>query len=138
MHAKGGYVAVWMSNGQDGSGNGIYAARVRDTGGLDSSEFRVNSFTTGDQLFPAVSVGPTGDHVVVWQSSGQDGSGYGIFAQRYNAAGVPQGSEFRVNSTTLGNQVFPAVTTNAAGDFVIVWQSELQDGDGYGIYAQSY
>ena len=28
--------------------------------------------------------------------------GYGVYAQRYNSAGVPQGSEFQVNTTTAG------------------------------------
>ena len=34
---------------------------------------------------------------------------YGVYARRYNAAGVPQGGEFRVNTYTTGNQSLPAV-----------------------------
>ena len=45
-----------------------------------------------------------GDFVITWQSHGQDGSGWGIYAQRYNAAGVKQGTEFRVNTYTLSHQ----------------------------------
>jgi hypothetical protein len=50
-----------------------------------------------------------GDFVVTWQSYGQDGDADGIYAQRYNALGVPQGGEFRVNSTTANFQTTPSV-----------------------------
>jgi len=74
------------------------------------SEFRVNTFTTGSQQTFAevpgsVAVDADGDYVVTWSSNGQDAPGdNGVYAQRYNAAGVAQGSEFRVNSTTAGGQ----------------------------------
>ena len=32
-----------------------------------------------------------GDFVITWQSNNQDGSGYGIYAQAYNAAGLAVG-----------------------------------------------
>jgi hypothetical protein len=46
-------------------------------------EFRVNSFTTNNQYNPAVGMDAAGDFVVAWSSYGQDGSGYGVYAQRY-------------------------------------------------------
>ena len=39
---------------------------------------------------------------------GQDGSGHGIYGQRYAADGTPVGSEFRVNTFTTDDQVFPS------------------------------
>src|SRR4051812_19103447 len=71
-------------------------------------EFRVNTFTTGAQKTffqspQSVAVDAAGDFVVTWSSVGQDGSAYGIYAQRYNAAGVPQGGEFQVNAFTTNN-----------------------------------
>ena len=42
-----------------------------------------------------------GDFVVAWESQAEDGSNYGIYAQRYNAAGAAQGSEFLVNTYTI-------------------------------------
>jgi hypothetical protein len=74
--------------------------------------------------------------VITWQSN-QDGSGYGVYAQRYNSLGVPQGSEFRVNSYTNDNQNNPSITSDSNGDFVITWQSN-QDGSSFGIYSQIY
>jgi hypothetical protein len=46
------------------------------------SEFRVNSYTTGDQRNPAVASSPDGDFVVVWDSRYQV-NGYDVFGQRY-------------------------------------------------------
>jgi hypothetical protein len=60
---------------------------------------------------------------VVWQSANQDGYGSGIFGQRYDAAATPQGSEFQVNSSTLGNQVVASVASDPDGHLTVVWQS---------------
>ena len=36
---------------------------------------------------------PAGEFVIAWGSQAQDGGGSGVFARRYNAAGVPQGGD---------------------------------------------
>ena len=36
---------------------------------------------------------------------------------------APNGGEFRVNSHTAGSQSGPKVSTDAAGNFVVVWES---------------
>src|SRR5688572_16065596 len=73
-----------------------------------------------------------GDHVVTWRGGG------GIAARRYNAAGVRQGAELRVNSSSSGAKESPAAAIAADGDFVVAWESEAQDGSGRGVYAQRY
>src|SRR5437870_8709772 len=86
------------------------------------SEFRVNTYTTSYQDSPRVAADSTGNFVVVWQSRGQDGSGVGVFGQRYSSSGAPQGPEFRVNTVTTDQQARPAVATDGAGNFVVVWE----------------
>ena len=138
MDAAGNFVITWHSNGQDGAGLGIYAKRYNAAGAAQGTEFRVNTYTTGDQRDPAVAMDDAGNFVIAWTSNGEDGSGDGIYAQRYNAAGVAQGTEFRVNSFTMGAQSGPAVAMNGVGNFVIAWSSYSQDGSGDGVYAQRY
>jgi hypothetical protein len=75
---------------------------------------------------------------VVWNSAGQDGSGYGIYGQRFNSSGAPAGGEFRANTYTTGDQNAPVVAMAPAGVFMVVWQSDQQDGSAQGIYAQFY
>ena len=84
------------------------------------------------QSHPAVAMDADGDFVVAWQSYVQDGSSYGIFARRFNAAGVAQGGEFQVNTYTTGNQYAtrggawtPTATSSSPG------QSDGQDGSAY-------
>ena len=103
-------------------------------------EFRVNSHTAGNQTFSfysrAVASDSGGDFVVAWVSDSQDGSDTGIYAQRFNPAGVAQGSEFRVNTYTTNRQIGASVGMDAVGDFVMTWASLEQDGSSYGVYAQ--
>ncbi len=44
--------------------------------------------------------------------------------------------EFQVNTTTAEHQSCSVVASNNIGYIVVVWQSYMQDGDGYGIFAQ--
>ncbi|MEH1950820.1 MAG: tandem-95 repeat protein, partial [Nostoc sp.] len=122
---------------QDGDGYGIYAQRYNSAGVAQGNEFKVNTYTSSSEINPTIAMDAAGDFVISWQSYGQDGDGYGIYAQRYNSAGVAQGNEFKVNTYTSNYQVNPTVAMDTAGDFVISWQS-YQDGSGYGIYAQRY
>ncbi len=126
-----GFVAVWESDGQDGSGKGVYG---RSAGG---AEFRVNTFVTGDQRDPDVASNGTGDFVVVWASP-QDGSGDGVFAQRFASSGAPVGPEFQVNSFTTGTQYQPAVAADLSGNFVVVWSSLGQEGAGAEVFGQRF
>src|SRR5688500_10836367 len=53
------------------------------------------------------------------------------------AAGqVLLGPEFRVNTYTNNDQLRPSVAADAAGNFVVVWDSLAQDGDGRGVFAR--
>ncbi|MGV3526466.1 MAG: hypothetical protein ACO1RX_19770 [Candidatus Sericytochromatia bacterium] len=138
LDAEGDFVVTWQSTGQDGNGEGVYAQRYTSVGVVQGSEFRVNTYTLNNQLFPSVSLDADGDFVVAWESYGQDGDSDGIYAQRYSSGGQVQGSEFRVNTYTLSAQSVPSVSLDADGDFVVAWQSVEQDGDNEGIYAQRY
>jgi len=57
----------------------------------------------------------------------------GLLAQPWTAAG----DEFRVNTSTVGQQAEPEIGTDASGNFVIVFNGEGQ-GDMYGILGQRY
>lgn len=102
------------------------------------SEFRVDSYPTGRQYRSSTAALNDGGFVVTWTSSGQDGSGSGVYAQRYNAQGEAEGGEFRVSSYTNSFQTDPSITALSDGGFMVTWSSFGQDGDSYGIYARRY
>ena len=132
--ADGDFVVVWRSEGSAGgdtSYSSIQGQRYSAAGATQGAQFQVNSYTTSSQASPAIASDADGDFTVVWQSAGSsagDSSGLSVQGQRYSAAGVPQGVQFQVNSYTAGDQRSPAIATDAAGDFVVVWQSYGSSG----------
>ena len=78
-----------------------------------------------------------GNFIITWQSYEQDGDNAGVYAQRYNAAGVAQGSEFLVNTTTTGYQGSPIVIMDADGDFAVIWSAQEEDSS-LGTYFQRF
>lgn len=131
-----GFVVVWSSLLQDGSENGVYGQRFRADGTRAGPEFKVNTRTINIQQAPAVAALAGGGFVVTWESWGQDGSGIGIYGQRYSSNGARVGLEFRVNTTTAGDQNSPAVAGLGNGGFVVVWTGN--DSDGRGIFGQRF
>src|SRR5262249_21380105 len=99
-------------------------------------ELRVNTFTAGNQDAPAVAVNALGQFVVTWVSDNQDGSGAGVYAQRFDANGDRLGGELLVNTTVAGDQTAPAVAMTDSGAFVVAWQSA--DATNQGVFAQLY
>ncbi len=102
--ADGGFVVVWESKGQDGSGSAVCGQRYDASGLASGSEFTVNTTTVADQGDPSVTALDDGGFVVTWFSQGQDGDGAGLYGQQYRANGQAVGDEFRINQTTAGNQ----------------------------------
>jgi large repetitive protein len=139
VDGAGNFVVVWGSSGdQDGDSDGVFARWFDATGASVGSEFRVNSYTTEHQKYPAVAANSSGNFVVVWQSQGEDGADLGVIAQRFDSTGAEVGDEFQVNSYTTAQQEEPAVAVDVAGGFVVVWQSAHQDGSNLGIYGQRF
>jgi hypothetical protein len=90
-------------------------------------EFRVNSYTTGNQSRSRVSVDGAGNFVVVWQTDQNDVGD--IYARRYDATGSAIGGEFRVNGNLGSYETRPDVAMTGSG-FMVVWT-----GSGYSVSA---
>jgi hypothetical protein len=131
---EGDFVVVWNSDGSsgtDGDGTSIQARRYAFTGAALSGEFQVNTYTTSGQRYPAAATDGEGRFIVVWDSfgsSGTDTSSFSIQAQRFDADGTPLGAQFQVNTYTTAVQRYPAVAADAAGNFLVVWQSLGSNG----------
>ncbi|HNH93231.1 MAG TPA: hypothetical protein PK279_12395, partial [Accumulibacter sp.] len=136
----GGYVVVWQSSAQDGSGWGVHGQRYNAQGMQLGSEFQVNSYTAGDQTEAKVAALADGGFVVVWRSEGQDGSSGGVYAQRYDADGDPAGSEFLASTPayTTADQTHPQALGLPNGNFVITWADEVRDSSWYGSFGQIF
>jgi hypothetical protein len=132
--AAGDLVVTWSSAGQDGSSWGVFAQRYAADGAKRGSEVQVNQAVAGAQWYPSVACADDGAFVVAWTGALQDGSGDGVYARRYTAAGTPAGDEFRVNTTTAGDQRHASVAVAAGGAFVVTWSGFAQpDGAGWDV-----
>ncbi len=138
MDRAGNFVVTWESYGQDGDSYGVEGRRFDSAGTPRGPEFPVNQTTSGDQGYPGVASDPAGNFVVVWQSDGQDGDYGGIFGRRYDKAGAALGAEFPVNTFTTGDQLAPQAAADQGGNFVVVWESDGQDGDAAGVFARRF
>jgi hypothetical protein len=138
----GSFIITWNSYNQDGNLDGIYAQRFTAIGTTpvkSGAEFRVNTYTINQQITPAIASLQDAGFVATWTST-QDGSGYGIYAQRFNTTGTKVGTEFQVNTYTTSDQTNPAIVCLSDGNFVVTWQSSGQgESVSYSnIYAQLF
>ncbi len=136
--SDGSYMVTWCANaGMDAPTNGwdIFARSfTNSTGG---PAIAVNSYTYGDQYNPQISaVG--GDYLIVWTSLGEDGSREGVYGQFVHENGALTGNQFRVNTTTVGSQMQPAVASDGNSQFLAVWTSFTFGPNSDDLYAQRY
>ncbi|HBO44495.1 MAG TPA: hypothetical protein DD670_11285, partial [Planctomycetaceae bacterium] len=89
MDGDGDFVVNWSQN--DGTPSkpdwNVWFRRYDAMGQPLEAARMANSHTTGTQRFSSVAMDIDGDFVITWQSHGQDGSGYGIYAQRFSRSG---------------------------------------------------
>ncbi len=149
MSPNGAYVIAWT--GVDAGDSvtpdaGIFAQTYNATGAVAQAEFAVNTDTTGPETLPAAGMDLTGEFVIAWSSQAATANGIDIHAQRFDAAAAPVGGEFLVNATALGSQTDgtqgsqsdATVAMDVNGNFVISWDSQLDDTGALGDYANFY
>ena len=137
MADDGSFTIVWSGVGE-GDVSGIFLRRFDSSGTALSAEQLVNTSTDDQQVDPTIAELADGSLVVVWSSRHQDGSDWGLFAQRFDSAGNKLGDEFAINSTTGNSQSHAAVAAHIDGGFTVVWNSYAQDGDGWGVVGRSF
>jgi len=99
----------------------IYAQRLDETGGLEGSNFKINSEDDdAQQHSPRVAGLSDGGFVVVWYDNryGDDD----IFGRRFDASAGPIAVDFKINDDNTGKrQAFPVVTADGYGRFYTAW-----------------
>jgi hypothetical protein len=136
VDGDGDFVIAWQSS--SAAGYEVYLSRFSSGGTNLTGEIQVNIYTPDQQLNPAVASETDGDFIVTWLSLTQDGANGGIFARRFSSSGTGLADEFQVNTYTTGDQRNPSVSAATNGDFVVAWQSNLQDGAGSGVFARRF
>ncbi len=137
MDAQGAFVVAWQTDAGT-----LYARRYDSAGQPLANRFQVTTDVTGVSnyfdLF-STAMDSAGDFVIAWNKFDATGNSTGVFAQRYDATGTAQGTEFPVSQFASGKQSGASVAMDAAGDFVIGWQSRGQYAyNTSAVYARLY
>ena len=136
--ADGSFVVCWESKVQDYTDTyGVYLQHFNAAGAPIGGELRANTTVIGNQTEGVIAGLNDNGWVVAWTSEDQDGSGTGIYAQRYSSNGAKSGTEFRVNTTTTYNQSEAAIAVLADGTYIITWSNETVAGT-TDIYMQRF
>ena len=92
----------------------------------------------GDQNDAVVAAAASGGFAVAWETHPVDNEFEDIVLRFFDAAAVPVSGEIAVNTTTAGDQEDIDLASDAAGNLVVAWESDAQDGSGEGIVARLF
>ena len=126
---SGRLVVVWNAPGADLDQDGVLARIYDANGNPEGAAFLVNTYEVDLQVDPEVDSDSYGNFTVVWDSFWQDGSGEGIFAQRFDRNGQKVGPELQVSSNAYSGQYYPSISTDWAGNSVISFSSIQEEND---------
>jgi Ca2+-binding RTX toxin-like protein len=131
--ANGGFVATWSS---------LLGLQAQI---FDASGAAVGAAITVTTNFSATSdiVGlANGGFALTWndtRATGGDVSGSGVRVSTYDQNGIAVVSQALVNTSTIGNQADPSITSLSGGGYVVTWTDRGAPGTGvWQIKAQIY
>ncbi|MBK2124806.1 DUF4347 domain-containing protein, partial [Fangia hongkongensis] len=129
----GGFVVAWESQGQDGGGDGVYAAVYDNNGSVTKSEFLVNVDTSFAQNEPAVAALSGGGFVVTWEhSDAANDTETSIYGRIFDSAGTNQTGDLVLKAYSATELTNPKVSDLASDEFVVTWE------DNTDIFAQRF
>jgi hypothetical protein len=135
MNSLGYFIVAWDGDPQRASEDDIHA-RLYDPNGVPRGKpFVVNTIRAGAQQWPHVSINDANEFIVVWEhDTGDPNAATEIAARYFDRNGVPVGEQFQLNTYTPDLQRYPDVAMTNDGFFLAAWESDGQDGSGYGIF----
>jgi len=135
MNSLGYFVVAWDGDPQRASEDDIYA-RLYDPNGVPRGEpFVINTIRAGAQQWPQAAINDANEFVIVWEhDTGDPNAATEIAARYFGRDGVPVGEQFQLNTYTPDPQRYPDVAMTNDDFFLAAWESDGQDGSGYGIF----
>lgn len=129
-----GFAIAWVDD--CASEEDAYIRKFSYSGRASTNDTLVNRYTDDEQERVHGTQLKDGNLVVVWESYGQEGDTYGVYAKIYNRNLVILENVFLVNIYTDNHQRWPRVAALSDGGFFIVW-SGLGDKD-VGAFGKRY
>jgi len=101
-------------------------------------EFLVNDYTEGNQVSPSIDMDSNGNFLITWVSPSLEDDGDDVYAKIFNKDGDVTLDDYRVNSSTQGDQTNSVVAMDKDGKFIIAYYSDDSEGQSDGIFAKIY
>jgi hypothetical protein len=134
----GRFNVVWEDDRDE---NGVFQIRMRGFNSNGSERFSdrtVNIKADGQQRNPRVAIAPDGYCVAVWQSDANNDGLFDIRMRAFNHDGTERWSDKRVNTRGRGNQRNPRIAIGPFGDFVVVWEDDLDRNGFFQIHMRAF
>ena len=140
---NGNVIIVWVSEQErfltttySAGSVDVYARLFDASGNAVSSEILINS---GNNFCanPSVAALANGGFTVVWSEKDalSSSNSWEILGRSFSTEGLATGGDFKINSTTYGDQYRPKISA-VGNDCAVVWTSLAQDGDREGVYGR--
>jgi len=115
--ADGGFLVVWTTPE-------VQARRFSADGTPVGDDFQINTFTTGTEAEPDAVTALDGRVMVVWKDTEEAGDDREIRGRLFSQNLTPKGSDFRINTFTVGVQDNVKAGDYGSIGFFVVWESE--------------
>lgn len=134
----GGFVAVWSERALSNLTNmwDVVVGKFDANGQSAPAQPRLNVYEPHNQFAPRLAA-LGGSRLVVWTSLWQDGSREGVYGRLLSENGAA-GDEFLIPTTTVSQQIQPAVASDGAGRFLVAWAGFLGGSASFEILGQRY
>ena len=120
---NGNIAIVWLEGKRP---NFSIMARLFDPNGTAKSEpIAVSTWDISSLTQPAIAMDPAGCFLITWDGDPNLAGMDDIHARIFEPNGAPLCEQFVVNSTLENAQQNPQVAMNDLGQFIIVWDSEI-------------
>jgi cysteine-rich repeat protein len=134
---QNGFVVVWSNYADEAPANyqgRVWAQRYNANNNPLAAKAQVNATALAGGYIGRndVATDSQGGFLVVWDGWFFDpnpDAGAAVAARRFDAAGQALGTEFQVNTSSLGCYGYPGTAANAQDDFVVVWQNICTTGN---------
>jgi hypothetical protein len=126
--ASGGFVVAYtLEPVVPPSGDAQYFKIFNADGTELTTALPLHDSIAGQVISASIAGLDDGHFVAAWQTQLDDGNGWGIYSQLFNADGSRNGDVVLVNTTTSGDEVSPSITVLKDDRWVVSW-TEVKSG----------
>jgi hypothetical protein len=124
MAPNGNFTIVWLQGGNQKYS--IWAQMYTADCTAEIEPFEASTINFSSVTRPSIAMDVNGYFVVTWDGDPVKAGLDDIHARLFDPNGTPFGEQFIVNTSLAEAQCYPQVAMNNKGEFVIVWESEIE------------